>query len=391
MLLVKDATAVTRSVVVIRVVNRLGGFGMAFLGLRLARDLGLDLPAVGRVLAVFGACTSVSRLLGGVLATRLGARSTVVIGLLASSAAQLVIGLGQTVATVVLGIVALGLVYEIIEPASQALIAEHVRPDRHTSSFALLWASLSVAGVLSGVLAALLSRGGVGALFVADATSSALAAMAALAWLPTSTRAPSDAGGRAATPWRSAVTAPLLRWTGIGTVYATIVMVVVFMLPLSVEATGAGPASTGWLLAVAAAAAIAAQRLIRVLELRLDPALLLVSGHGLLAAGLVLWSTGSLGGLFAGAVLEGASGSLLLGSYQARAAGMARPGGAAAVMTVFGLCWGVATVVAPMVGAGLLGRGVTALWLTCAVASLGLAALHATATRSGAVESAHST
>ena len=106
MLLVKDATAVTRSVVVIRVVNRLGGFGMAFLGLRLARDLGLDLPAVGQVLAVFGACTIVSRLLGGVLATRLGARSTIVIGLLASSAAQLVIGLGQTVTPVVLGIVA---------------------------------------------------------------------------------------------------------------------------------------------------------------------------------------------------------------------------------------------------------------------------------------------
>ena len=326
MLLVKDATAVTRSVVVIRVVNRLGGFGMAFLGLRLARDLGLDLPAVGRVLAVFGACTIVSRLLGGVLATRLGARSTIVIGLLASSAAAR----HRTGSDRGDGRARHRRPRAGLRDHRAGVAGTHrrARPPRPApSSFALLWASLSVAGVLSGVLAALLSRWGVGALFVADATSSALAAMAALAWLPTSTRAPSDAGGRAATPWRSAVTAPLLRWTGIGTVYATIVMVVVFMLPLSVEATGAGPASTGWLLAVAAAAAIAAQRVVRVLELRLDPALLLVSGHGLLAVGLVLWSTGSLGGLLAGAVLEGASGSLLLGSTRRGPQGWRVPGG----------------------------------------------------------------
>ena len=158
-----------RSIVVIRVVNRLGGFGMAFLGLRLARDLGLDLAGVGTVLAAFGACTIASRVLGGVLATRLGPRPTIVIGLLATAPAQLVIGLGQSLVTVVAGVIALGLAYEIIEPASQGLIAEHVPAERHTSSFALLWAALSVAGVLSGLLAALLSQWGVGALFVADA------------------------------------------------------------------------------------------------------------------------------------------------------------------------------------------------------------------------------
>ena len=50
-----------------RVVNRIGGFGMSFLGLRMARDLGLSLTAVGLVLALFGLCTMPSRILGGVL------------------------------------------------------------------------------------------------------------------------------------------------------------------------------------------------------------------------------------------------------------------------------------------------------------------------------------
>ena len=365
-----------RSIVVIRVVNRLGGFGMAFLGLRLARDLGLDLAGVGTVLAVFGACTIASRVLGGVLATRLGPRPTIVIGLLATASAQLVIGLGQDLATVVAGVVALGLAYEIIEPASQGLIAEHVPAERHTSAFALLWAALSVAGVLSGLLAAVLSRWGVGALFVADAVSSLLAAGAALAWLPSPSRPDAAPHDRTATPWRSAVTAPLVRWTAIATLHATVVMVVVFMLPLAVELAGLRPATTGWLLATAAAAAIAAQPVVRRLERQVGPGTLLVGGHLVLAAGLALWATGSAGGLFAGAVLEGASGSVLLGSYQATAARMARPGGASAVMAVFGLSWGVATVAAPVIGASLLERHASVLWLTCATVSLGLAVLH---------------
>ena len=368
-----------RSIVVIRVVNRLGGFGMAFLGLRLARDLGLDLAGVGTVLAVFGACTIASRVLGGVLATRLGPRPTIVIGLLATASAQLVIGLGQSLVTVIAGVIALGLAYEIIEPASQGLIAEHVPAERHTSAFALLWAALSVAGVLSGLLAALLSQWGVGALFVADAASSALAAGVALAWLPSP--APTDvadaaAHGRTTTPWRSAVSAPLVRWTAIATLHATVVMVVVFMLPLAVELAGLRPATTGWLLATAAAAAIAAQPVVRRLERQVGPGTLLVGGHLVLAAGLALWAIGSAEGLFAGAVLEGASGAVLLGSYQATAARMARPGGASAVMAVFGLSWGVATVAAPVIGASLLERHASVLWLTCAVASLGLAVLH---------------
>ena len=36
-------SSVLRAVVVVRVVNRLGGFGMSFLGLRLVRDLGMSL------------------------------------------------------------------------------------------------------------------------------------------------------------------------------------------------------------------------------------------------------------------------------------------------------------------------------------------------------------
>lgn len=364
-------SSVLHTVVAVRVVNRLGGFGMSFLGLRLARDLGMSLGTVGLVLAVFGACTIPSRILGGVLATRLGARWTIICGLLACSAALLAIGLGRTVPLVVGAVLLLGLSYELIEPATQAVIADTIDHARQASAFALLWSTLSVAGVISGVLAALLGRWGVSAIFVCDAVSSLLAAGAAFVLLPQvrAVRHPS--------PWRSALTPRLLAWTGVGTVHATLVMVIVFMLPLAVDRAGHSTSTTGWVLAVAAAAAIVAQRLLVRMELRMPSATLLVTGHLLLAAGLALWATGHVAGLLAGAVLEGASGAFLLGTYQATAARMGGPGLGAAVMTVFGLSWGVATVVAPLAGTPLLAAGPTTLWATCAAASLVLAGAHA--------------
>lgn len=162
-----------------RVVNRIGGFGMSFLGLRMARDLGLSLTAVGLVLALFGLCTMPSRILGGVLTTRLGARATIIVGLLACAAAQLIIAFGSKIPVVIAGVLALGLAYEIIEPATQALVVETVPGAKQASTFALLWSSIAVAGVVSGVLVAPLAPWGVSALFVADALSSLLAAAVA--------------------------------------------------------------------------------------------------------------------------------------------------------------------------------------------------------------------
>lgn len=363
--------SVLHAVVAVRVVNRLGGFGMSFLGLRLARDLGMSLSAVGVVLAVFGACTVPSRILGGVLATRVGARWTIAGGLVAGAAALLAIALGDTVPVVVGAVLALGLAYELVEPATQAVIAETIEPSRQASAFALLWSTLALAGVVSGLLAALLGRWGVSAIFVCDAVSSALAAVAALVLLP------SAHAERHPSPWRSALTPRLLAWTGVGTVYATLVMVIVFMLPLAVDRAGHPTSTTGWLLAAAAASAIGAQRVLARVETRMPAATALVAGHLVLAAGLGLWATGSLAGLVAGAVLEGASGAFLLGTYQATAARMGGPGLGAAVMTIFGLSWGVATVVAPLVSAPLLDRGPTVLWLSAAGLSLALAAGHA--------------
>ncbi len=371
MSLLTQPTSVMTVLVAARVVNRLGGAGMGFLGVRLTRDLGVPLATTATVLAVFGACTIPSRVLGGVVTTRWGPRAALVGGLAAAGAAQAVVAVGPTLPVVVLGVVLLGLAYEVVEPATQTAVVAGVRPSRRASRFSLLWAAVSVAGVVAGVLAALVTRWGVGALFALDAATSLLAAALVALLLPS---LPVVRGRRS---WRAALGPRLLAWTGLCTVSATVVMVVVLLLPVAVERSGRPPSTTAWLLAVAAAAALTTHRLLARHEAHLPPRVVLATGFALLAAALAAWAGGGTVALVAGAVLEGAAGSLVVGTQQAVAAGFAPPGAEAAVMTVQGLSWGVATVLAPLVGGALLAQGERVLWLTGAAVAAALALGHA--------------
>lgn len=374
MSLLTQRMSVMQVLVAARVVNRLGGAGMAFLGVRMTRDLGVPLATTGTVLAVFGLCTIPSRVLGGVVTTRWGPRVALVGGLAAAGVAQAVVAAGGSLAVVVVGVVLLGLAYEVVEPATQTAVLLGVEPERRASRFSLLWACVAVAGVVAGLVAALVTRWGVGALFAVDAATSLAAAALVAVLLP---RLAPPGGRAAARPWRAALDRRLLAWTALCCVPCTVVMVVVLMLPVVLDRTGHPPSVAALLISLSAAAALAAQRLLARWELRVSAPTVLAVGYALLGAALAVWAVGGLPALALGAVLDGAAASLVVGTQQAVASRLVAPGAEAAVMTVQGLAWGVATVAAPLVGAALLARGPAVLWLGAAGVCLALAAGHA--------------
>jgi MFS family permease len=174
--------------VVARAVNRIGAFTLPFLGVVLTVEFGASLGQTGLILAVFGAATIPSRLLGGQLADRLGRRLTIVLGLTGCAIAQLWIALSHTLWSAVLATILLGLAFEIYEPPSQAMIADVTEPSDRPAAYGLYSAALAAAGVLAGLLAATISHVDLRWLFVADAvTCLTCAALVALA-LPTSAR-----------------------------------------------------------------------------------------------------------------------------------------------------------------------------------------------------------
>src|SRR6266496_519165 len=155
--------------VVARAVNRIGAFTLPFLGVVLSVEFGTSLTTTGLILAMFGAATIPSRLLGGQLADRLGRRRTIVLGLIGCAVAQTWIAVSSELWSAVLATLVLGLAFEIYEPPSQATIADVTEPADRPAAYGLLGAAMAAAGVLAGLPAAALSHWDLRWLFVADA------------------------------------------------------------------------------------------------------------------------------------------------------------------------------------------------------------------------------
>jgi MFS family permease len=357
-----------KALVLARAVNQLGAFAMSFLAVALVHVYGASLVTAGWVVALFGLATVPSRLAGGRLAGRLGRRATIVLGLLACSAALAVIAVAHGIGGAAAGAVLLGLTFEIYEPPSQALLAEMVAPERRPQAFGLLGAALAAAGAGAGIIAVLVGGVSLRLLFVADSGTCLAAAALVLMWVPEppATRL----GATGSSPWRDV---RLLLMLGAGTGFAFAWNLSVTALPLTVAARGLGPAETGWLLAAEAAVTIAGQCLLRDGATR--PFFLMAKGLAVVAAGFtVIAFAGSLPLLCLGAAIVALGQVLLLGPAYAVVAGLCDEGSRAGYLAAYGTCWGIAMTLGPLAWTRLLSIGVPVTWLAGTVLCILLAA-----------------
>jgi MFS family permease len=365
-----------RVLVAARVVNRLGGFTLTFLPLLLVTAYGASWLAAGLVAAAFGLATIPSRLLGGRLADRLGHRTTIVLGLSGCAVGQLCLagapGLGSALAAAVL----LGLCFEVYEPPSQALLADLTPRRQRAAAYSALGAAMAGAGVVAGVLAALLLGIGMRWLFVADAAT--CLACAALVWFALPGVAPGwvSRSRSGASPWRDR---RLLAMLSVGTASATVYMVMLGGLPLALHADGVAPRWAGLLAAVSATTVIAGQRLRRLVPDGWSPFTRMALAHLLLALGLALAVpavTAGTGLAYVVPVVVWSLGDvILLGEPFAVVAELAPVPDRGRYLAAYGVSWGVATTVGPLVTTGLVAvGGPSLLWLTCAALCVLLAA-----------------
>ena len=372
--------------VVARAVNRIGAFTLPFLGVVLTVEFGASLGQTGLILAVFGAATIPSRLLGGQLADRLGRRLTIVLGLSGCAIAQLWIALSHTLWSAVLATILLGLAFEIYEPPSQAMIADVTEPSDRPAAYGLYSAALAAAGVVAGLLAAAISHGDLRWLFVADAITclscAALVAIALRGDARLGTEVAKAAGPAVPVPpderqqvvsvWRDR---RLLLLLAGGTIFATIYMQIIIGLPLTLLEQGLPKSGIGIILAISAVTLIAAQRLLRVQHL--DDFRSFAIGYVLLAAGLVVCAVaGTLAVFVIAAILWSLGDLFLLTRYLTQASGLAPDQARGRYLAVFGLSWGIATTIAPLTVTQLLeSAGPRGLWLTSAAVAVALAVL----------------
>ncbi len=168
-------------------VNRFGTFVLPFITLYLV-SRGYSVPQAGLGLAAYGVGAIGAQGVGGLLADRLGRRTTIAISMSGGAVLTLsliwVRGLWDIVGVVLL----LGFMAELYRPASSALVADLVRPEARVAAFSTYRLMLNIGWACGLALGGLLADRSYDLLFIGDAITSGTFAVIALVALPHGTR-----------------------------------------------------------------------------------------------------------------------------------------------------------------------------------------------------------
>src|ERR1035441_3292713 len=121
------------------VINRLGYVVEPFLALYLVRGRGVSVGVAGVLIACFGTGSLVSQPLGGMLADRVGRRTTIIAGMAGSAAGVLRLGMAPTLVAIGIAAPVCGLAIDLYRPAVAAIVADIVPSEHRARAFGLLY------------------------------------------------------------------------------------------------------------------------------------------------------------------------------------------------------------------------------------------------------------
>lgn len=350
-------------------INRLGTAVGPFLALYLTAERGFSAAQAGYVLTALGLGSAVAQPIGGVLADRLGRRTTMLLGLVGAAITLVCVGAATTLPMLMVSVLAYGVFLDMVRPAVQAAVADVVPDLDRVRAYALNFWAINLGFAVAVPLGGFLAERGYWWLFALDAGSSLAFAVVVFLKVPESRperRPDSDAGSL-----RDVLRDRLL----LGLVVCVVLQAAVYMqafitLPLIVAGDGLGAGGYGQVLGLNGVLIIVLQPLLLgVLARRNRGRLLLLAGmlqgvgialHGFAdtlaghMAAVLVWTLGEVleAGLLA-SVVAGLAPAHLRGRY----------------LGVFGMSFGLAALGGPLLGTQVLQRlGEVALWQGCAVA-----------------------
>ena len=164
-------------------VNRFGTFVYPFLALYLTR-VGYSAAQAGVAITTYGVGSIASSALGGVLADRVGPRTTIVVSMGASAATMLALSQahGLMMLTLLAGLA--GLTGDLYRPAGKALVAALAPVPHRVAAYALSRFAVNLGVAAGPILAGVLANRAFGLLFLGDAMTSLAFGILALVALP---------------------------------------------------------------------------------------------------------------------------------------------------------------------------------------------------------------
>jgi MFS family permease len=367
--------------------NRLGGAVFCLLSVYLTHERGLSPEIAGLVLSLYAAGSTVAGPLGGVLADRLGRRATLIAGTSCAGTLMLALGFSRSggAGTILAIAPLLGFFTDLCRPPLQAAVADVVAPEHRARAYALLYWAINLGFAVAAVVGGALAEHSFTLLFVLDALTTFAFGAIVLVGVPETRPAAPPASVRGAghqallQPFRDG---RFMSFVAIQLLLLLAFVQVIVALPLDMRNHGLSTSQIGWLLGLNGVIIVLAQPLALRYVRGYSDVQWLVAGAALTGVGLgvmalaggalvyavsaVLWTVGEIG-------FSTATPALI-----AELAPADRRG---AYHGTYQLAWGVASMVAPLIGSLVLAHlGGPALWLGCLAGAVGAAALHLTYT-----------
>ena len=163
--------------------NRFGTFVITFLVLYVTKQ-GYSPTQAGLVVASYGLGSMPAAAFGGFLADRIGRRETIMISMFGAAAAMVALSQAHSlVALFILSAIA-GLAGELYRPASGALLADLVPPERRVAAFGMYRLAINAGFAAGTATAGFMAERSFTLLFMADAATSMLFGLVVYFGLP---------------------------------------------------------------------------------------------------------------------------------------------------------------------------------------------------------------
>jgi MFS family permease len=363
--------------------NRLGGSVFFLLAIYLTHDRGLRPELAGMVISLYAAGGMIAGPVGGVLADRLGRRTTLLAGTATAGTLMLALGFARSTSAIVLLAPLLGFCTDVCRPPLQAAVADLVPPAQRSRAYGLLYWAINLGFAGAAGLGGLLAERSFALLFVIDAVTTFAYGAIVLVGVPETRPAlpsrPSHALRGLLAPFgdRAFMTFAIIQFP-VMVAFAQFV----FGLPLDMRAHGLGTDQIGWLLGLNGVVIVVAQPIALRLTARVPHVHLLAAGGVFvgLGLGLVVFAGGPVSYALTMVVLTLGEIAFSMGAPSV-IADLAPSDRRGAYQGTFQLAWGLSAMTAPALGSFVLEHaGARTLWLACLAAGFLAAALHLTVT-----------
>lgn len=165
-------------------IDRLGGSLLfPFFALYITRKFGVGMTEVGLLFALFSLSSFVGSFLGGALTDRIGRRTMLIFGLLASSFSTLLMGFVESLDTFYLLALLSGIFTDVAGPAHQAMVADLLPEHKRAEGFGIMRVGFNLAVTIGPAIGGFLAAQSYRLLFITDAVISTITAAIVFAFL----------------------------------------------------------------------------------------------------------------------------------------------------------------------------------------------------------------